>query len=156
MIARWKALGWLLAAVLLTSGVAVPAWAKDDGKLEQDIRSVLDRQAQAWNRGDIAAFMQAYKDSADTTFIGKRIQHGYRMIEDRYKTAYPNKDTMGTLKYWDLKVQPLGGKYAVVTGHFHLDRAEHKDDASADDGVFSLIFEKTADGWKVILDHTST
>ena len=45
-------------------------------------------------------------------------------------------------------------RYAAVTGRFHLDRSAHGE-AARDDGVFSLLWEKTADGWKIILDHTS-
>jgi ketosteroid isomerase-like protein len=45
-------------------------------------------------------------------------------------------------------------RYAAVTGRFHLDRTAHGE-ASKDDGVFSLLWEKTPDGWKIILDHTS-
>jgi ketosteroid isomerase-like protein len=41
----------------------------------------------------------------------------------------------------------------VVTGRFHLARsASAGGDAQ---GIFSLVFEKTSTGWKIILDHTS-
>ena len=45
-------------------------------------------------------------------------------------------------------------EYAVVTGHFHLERSE-KGEAKKDDGIFSLIWHKGAGGWKILLDHTS-
>jgi uncharacterized protein (TIGR02246 family) len=144
-----------LTLVLILLG-ALPAWAAGQvNKEDAEIRAVMTAQADAWNRGDIEGFMHAYKDSPDTTFIGKSIRKGYRDILERYKTGYPNQETMGTLKFWDLQVTPLGTKHAVVVGHFHLDRAA-KGDQTADDGVFSLVFEKTAAGWKVILDHTSS
>jgi ketosteroid isomerase-like protein len=48
----------------------------------------------------------------------------------------------------------LGSDHAVVTGHFHLTRTQAGGgDAS---GIFSLVFEKKAGNWKVILDHTSS
>jgi ketosteroid isomerase-like protein len=97
--------------------------------------------------------MHAYKDSPDTTFIGKSLQHGYAPILERYKKAYPNKDAMGTLEFSDFAVRELGTGYAVVTGRFHLARnAAGGGDVS---GIFSLIWEKTPAGWKIILDHTS-
>ena len=143
----------LVGLVLLA---ALPVWAADESKkVDGEIRAVLTAQAEAWNRGDIDGFMHAYKDSPDTTFIGKTVKHGYRDILERYKSGYPTQETMGTLKYWDLQVTPLGSKYAVAVGKFHLDRAA-KGDATADDGIFSLIFEKTPEGWKVIVDHTSS
>jgi ketosteroid isomerase-like protein len=66
---------------------------------------------------------------------------------------------MGRLTFSDIEVRLLpcaGGdvRYAAVTGHFHLDRSSHGE-AAQDDGVYSLLWEKTAQGWKIILDHSS-
>jgi uncharacterized protein (TIGR02246 family) len=117
------------------------------------IRSVLDDQAAAWNRGDVDAFMRAYKDSPDTTFIGKSIAQGYTPILERYKKAYSSKDAMGKLEFSDVAVRGLDANYAVVTGRFHLARnAAGGGDVS---GIYSLVWEKTSAGWKIILDHSS-
>jgi uncharacterized protein (TIGR02246 family) len=117
------------------------------------IQKAIQEQAEAWNRGNVDAFMKTYKDAPDTTFIGKTIQQGYAPILERYKKAYPNKDAMGTLDFSAITVRNLGPDYAVVTGRFHLARnAAGGGDAS---GIFSLVWEKTSEGWKIILDHTS-
>ena len=117
------------------------------------IQRVLEDQAAAWNAGDIPTFMRAYKDSPDTTFIGKSVEHGYAPILERYKKAYASKDAMGTLDYSEITVRELDPKYAIVTGKFHLARSV----AGGGDvgGIFSLVWEKTPEGWKIILDHTS-
>jgi uncharacterized protein (TIGR02246 family) len=118
------------------------------------IRQVLTTQQADWNRGDVAAFMHGYDDSARTTFIGKTVEHGYQKILARYEHAYATRAAMGHLDFSDLDVRMLGEEHAVVTGRFHLARtAAGGGDAS---GVFSLIFEKTPAGWKIILDHTSS
>jgi ketosteroid isomerase-like protein len=40
-----------------------------------------------------------------------------------------------------------------VTGSYHLTRtAAGGGDAS---GIYSLVFRKTAGGWKIVLDHTN-
>ncbi len=114
---------------------------------------VLQDQQSAWNRGDVDDFMRGYKDSPDTTFIGKSIAQGYAPILARYKKTYASPDAMGKLDFSDIVVRPLGPDYAVVTGKFHLARtAAGGGDAS---GIYSLVFEKTDAGWKIILDHTS-
>ena len=123
------------------------------------IRQVLNRQQAAWNLGDVDGFMHGYKDAPDTTFVGSSVRKGYRAILESYRKHYAGKAQMGKLTFSDLDVRPLPGRdgevrYAVVTGRFHLDRAAHGEIAQ-DDGVFSLLWEKTADGWKIILDHTS-
>jgi uncharacterized protein (TIGR02246 family) len=117
------------------------------------IQKAIQTQEEAWNRGDVDAFMKFYKDSPDTTFIGKTVQQGYAPILERYKKAYPDKDAMGKLDFSAIAVRSLGADYAVVTGRFHLARnAAGGGDAS---GIFSLVWEKTPEGWKIILDHTS-
>jgi ketosteroid isomerase-like protein len=120
---------------------------------ELDIVKVILKQEAAWNRGDLPSFVQAYKDSPDTLFITHQISRGYAGLLDEYKHDYPNKSAMGTLAYSELEVHSLGENYAAVIGKYHLDRGK-KEGGNAE-GLFSLIFEKTDKGWKIILDHTT-
>jgi uncharacterized protein (TIGR02246 family) len=139
-----------LVLVVLWFAASRAVFAQD---AESAIKHVLEDQVSAWNRGDIPAFMQGYKDSPDTTFIGKTIRHGWQQVMERYKTSYSTKDAMGTLEFSDLKIRMLGADYAVATGKYHLTRTSAGGgDAS---GIFSLVWEKSAEGWKIILDHTS-
>lgn len=121
---------------------------------EAAILQVLRNQQAAWNRGDIATFMQGYDDSPQTTFIGKTIAHGYQPILARYKKAYATRAEMGTLTFSGVQVKMLGANYAVVTGRYHLARVKSAGgDAS---GIYSLIFARRPAGWRIILDHTSS
>jgi uncharacterized protein (TIGR02246 family) len=126
---------------------------------EAAIRALIAAQAAAWNRADISAFMQAYEDSPETTFIGSAVRKGYQPILERYRAAYANAAQMGTLSFSNLEVRLLpstcgAAEYALVTGNFHLERAK-KGQATKDDGIFSLVWRKTPQGWKIILDHSS-
>jgi uncharacterized protein (TIGR02246 family) len=137
-----------LSLVILSCAIAHAA-APD----QTAIRDVLNAQVAAWNRGDVVTFMQGYRNSPATTFVGKTVAHGYADILARYRKIYADKDRMGQLTFTDLDVHPLDAHFAAVTGRFHLARS-----ASAGgnaEGIFSLIFEKTESGWKIILDHTS-
>ncbi|MBU6247704.1 MAG: SgcJ/EcaC family oxidoreductase [Xanthomonadaceae bacterium] len=143
----------LLAGTLCAAHAAPPV---DDAAA---IRRVMAEQQAAWNRGDVVAFMQGYKDAPDTTFVGSSVRKGYRQILASYREHYATKAQMGTLTFSDLDVRLLPGasgavRYAVVTGRFHLHRSAHGSVAQ-DDGVYSLLWEKTPDGWKIILDHSS-
>ncbi len=120
---------------------------------EQDIRKVLDDQVAAWNRGDIPAFMDGYDKSTSTTFVGTAITKGHAQVLANYKKRYPTRAKMGTLRFSDLETRMLGTDYASVIGRFHLDRGADAGGEAA--GIFTLLFHKTSDGWKVILDHTS-
>ena len=119
----------------------------------QEIRRVLSDQVQAWNRGDLDAFMNGYENSPDTVFIGKAMQRGYEAVRRRYHEQYPTREKMGELSFSDLSIKLLGADYASVTGAFHLGRAASAGGNAS--GVFSLLFRRTPAGWKIILDHTS-
>ncbi len=120
---------------------------------ELDVIKVLLKQEAAWNRGDIDSFAEGYKDSPDTLFINSQIQRGYSGMVAAYHHNYPTRDAMGQLTFSELEVHPIDDKVAVCIGRFHLDRAK-KNGGNAD-GIFSLIFEKTENGWKIIVDHTT-
>ena len=73
------------------------------------------------------------------------------MVAD-YKHGYPNKDAMGTLAYSGLEPHILDERFAVVVGHFRIERS--KKNGGTADGLFSLVLEKTKEGWKIIVDNT--
>ena len=121
---------------------------------ELDVIKVLLAQEAAWNKGDLNAFASGYKDSPDTLFIGHQLSRGYAGMVDQYKRDYPTRAAMGTLSFTDLEVHPLDENFAVCIGKYHLDRAK-KDGGNAG-GIFSLVLEKTTDGWRIIVDHTTS
>jgi beta-aspartyl-peptidase (threonine type) len=115
------------------------------------IRAVLDAQQQAWNRDDIDAFLTGYWHSPDLTFSGSNgIFRGWDAVLARYKKNYPDRRAMGTLDFSDLEFRFLGPDAALVLGHWHLKR--EKDELG---GVFSLVWQRFPDGWRIVHDHTS-
>ena len=120
---------------------------------EQQIRKVLDDQVAAWNRGDIPAFMEGYDKSESTTFVSTTVTKGHAQVLAGYLKRYPTPEKMGTLRFSDLEIHALGSDYASVLGRFHLERSKEGGGEAA--GIFTLLFHRTAHGWKVILDHTS-
>jgi ketosteroid isomerase-like protein len=97
--------------------------------------------------------MNGYEDSPNTVFIGKTVQRGYEAVRRRYHDQYSKPEKMGKLRFSDLSVNLLGADYASVTGAFHLTRSVNTGGNTS--GVFSLLFRRTAAGWRIILDHTS-
>jgi ketosteroid isomerase-like protein len=137
----------LLAANADPGSRAQPASASEDAA----IKAVLARQQTAWNQGDVETFMQGYWNSPELTFAGTSgITRGYDPVLAHYKQRYPDKATMGHLEFTDLEVHSLGGSAALVLGKWHLTR-----EAGNVGGVFSLVFQKFPDGWKIVHDHTS-
>jgi uncharacterized protein (TIGR02246 family) len=120
---------------------------------EAAIRHLLDQQTADWNRGDVDAFMKGYEDSPNTTFVGQTVQYGYATIRDRYKKLYTTPAAMGKLTFAHLAIRVLDSNYATATGNFHLQRTSAGGGNA--DGIFSLLLKKEAQGWKIILDHSS-
>jgi ketosteroid isomerase-like protein len=148
-----------LAAVLLTLAAPCLLPAQQPDRLhtatrqELNIIKVLIAQENAWNKGDLTAFASGFKDSPDTIFITRQLYRGFAGLVDEYKRDYPTKAAMGTLTYSDLEVHPLDENFAVVTGKYRLERGK-KDGGNAE-GLFSLVFENTDNGWKIVVDHTT-
>ena len=117
----------------------------------QSIRAVLSAQQTAWNRGDIPAFLAGYWNSPELTFAGSDgIVRGYEGLLARYRKSYPDRQTMGALDFSGLEIRSLGPTAALVLGRWHLNRQ-----AGDVGGVFSLVFQRFPDGWRIVHDHTS-
>jgi uncharacterized protein (TIGR02246 family) len=120
---------------------------------EAQVRQVLEDQTSAWNRGDIRGYMEGYDKSAETTFVSATITKGHAEVLANYLKRYPTREKMGTLGFSGLEIRLLGPDYAAVIGKFHLDRSAGAGGEAS--GIFTLLFHKTSQGWKIILDHTS-
>lgn len=154
MLLRLRFASALLAALL----IAMPARSQQQPlttvpQQQLDVIKVLLAQEEAWNRGNLEAFAQSYKDSPDTLFITNAVNRGFAGLLDAYRRNYPNRAAMGTLTYSGLEVHPLDERFAVVIGRYNLERGK-KDGGNAE-GIFSLVLEKTDKGWKIIVDHTT-
>ena len=116
------------------------------------IRTVLEAQSEAWNRGEIEGYMAGYWRSPKTVFVsGDSITRGWQTVLERYKKNYNSREKMGTLTFSDLEIRPISNNTAFVLGRWHLQRA--KDEPH---GRFTLIFRKSKQGWRIVHDHTSS
>jgi ketosteroid isomerase-like protein len=149
---RTAVLGFLIALAICSRATAQDQ-LKTVSKQELAVIKVVLAQEAAWNRGDLDAFIQGYKDSPDTLFITHQIYRGYAGLLDEYRRDYPSKTAMGSLSFSELEVHALGDDHAVVVGKYHLDRG--KKEGGPAEGFFTLTFENTEKGWKIIIDHTT-
>ena len=115
------------------------------------ITAVLQAEQAAWNRGDVIAFLEGYWKSPELTFSGSGgVARGFDGVLARYKKNYPDREAMGELQFSGLEFRFLGPDAALVLGKWHLKRA-----TGDIGGVFSLVWQKFPEGWKIIHDHTS-
>lgn len=117
------------------------------------VRQVLEQQQEAWNHHDLESFMSGYWNSPELTFFsGAKSYAGWQSTIERYRKTYQNEGgEMGKLEFSDLKIEALAPGAALVRGSWHLTTSDGK----TPHGLFTLIFHKFPDGWKIVHDHTS-
>src|SRR5688572_16195590 len=81
-----------------------------------DIAVVLHAQQDAWNRGDLAAFMElGYQRSPELTFFsGGEVSRGFDEMLARYRKNYEGPDKeLGALTFGDIEVEMLADDAAI-------------------------------------------
>jgi beta-aspartyl-peptidase (threonine type) len=115
------------------------------------VESVLRAQEDAWNRGDLDAFVKHYWKSESLTFSsGGKTTRGWTETLNRYRERYPTREKMGRLGFAGLEVTPLGDSAALVLGEWNLQR-----ESEPLSGNFSLVLRRFDHRWLIIHDHTS-
>jgi ketosteroid isomerase-like protein len=129
----------------------VRAQESPDSGAISEIQAVLNLQTRAWNNGDIDGYMRGYWQSDSLLFTsGGNIERGWRAARNKYKRSYNSRAKMGVLKFSEVEVHLLSGESAWAFGHWMLDR-----EGDHPHGVFSLVFQRFPEGWKIVHDHTS-
>ncbi len=145
-------LSFLLLLAALAACVSTPDSTRDNERTTAEVRAVLEAQAAAWNRGDIAGYMDGYERAETTTFVsGDTITRGWQTVLERYQQHYDSREKMGTLTFSELEIKPLSPFYAVATGRWQLARA-----GDTPHGRFTLLLRRTSAGWRIVLDTTTS
>jgi len=72
------------------------------------VTTLLETQAAAWNRGDLAAFCRVYAE--DAAFVAPTgLTRGRDAVLARYRTRYPDAAARGTLSFEIVEVRPADG-----------------------------------------------
>lgn len=148
-----------IATVVLVIVISLAAAAQKQGvpasgssEVNTAIRAVMDAQVTAWNHHDLEGFMAGYWKSPELTFFsGTSETQGWEPTLERYRRSYQAEGhAMGTLSFSDLQIESLGADAAFVRGKFQLVTPDGKQPH----GVFTLIFRKFPEGWRIVHDHT--
>ncbi|NIM57394.1 MAG: DUF4440 domain-containing protein [Candidatus Aminicenantes bacterium] len=125
-------------------------FAPDIQKVENEIQGILDKQKISWNEENIEGFMEYYWNSEKFTFqSGKKRLHGWNALLSRYKESYSG-GKWGKLNFTDIEFKVLSNDIAYVLGRWKLLYEE-----TSEEGLFTIIFLRMPEGWRIIHDHTS-
>lgn len=148
---------WLLALLVLLT--VLPAAAKVPGDPRIQIEAALEDSADAWNRGDLDAFLAVYSDDPGITFTGaKGIERGVGAIRGRYARHYPDQFGPGErprrslLSFAFEEFQLIGRTHAHLIARWTLTPAAG---GATTTGMTSLLFRRERGGWKIVADHSS-
>jgi ketosteroid isomerase-like protein len=124
-----------------------PGW--DDDRAE--ILALLRGSSDAWNQSDLDGHLEIYVDSA-TFMADNGPRPGVEATRQAFTRAYwRDGRPLQRLDFEQVAIRPLGMDAALQTGRFILSgggRAEQS-------GWFTLVWIRTADGWKAVHDHSS-
>ena len=123
------------------------SWSAD----EAEIRALLAASTEAFNRGDLPGHLAIY-DPAITFMTKDGPRPGIAPIEAAFRQSY-FRDGLPKqlLRFEQLAVRPLGADQAMATGRFVLAGGDAPDQT----GWFTLIWLRTAAGWRAVHDHSS-
>ena len=142
-----KNISIILIAVLLSCQNSV-----NTTSIKEDILNVLMSQQNAWNEGNIEKYMEGYLRSDSLRFAsGGSVSYGWETTLNRYLKGYPDKDAIGQLTFSNINIKLISETSALVFGKWELDRKEDHPW-----GLFTLLFQKTNEGWRIVHDHTSS
>jgi len=141
-----KKLITLIFLLIVLSSQIIP----EISQIKTEIQTILTKQNESWNKGDIEGFMEYYWKSENFTFqSGNKRLSGWHSLLSRYKENYP-PEKMGTLTFSDLDIRVLSKDIAYVLGRWKIIEKD-----SFKEGLFTILFQRMPDGWKIIHDHTS-
>lgn len=140
-------------AVLCGSGCTVEVEDAGDSDVQAAVEAMLAESAGAWNRGELAGFMDDYLKSESTTYIGEQgLLTGYDAIWARYAPHFEPGAARDSLRFEDVRVRRLAAIDAIATARWVL----YDGGTVTGSGPFTLVLRRTSSGWKITHDHSSS
>ena len=144
-----------LAACILTlsacAGMGHPKEGTLNSQDETQMLAVLQASADAWNRGDLKGHLGIY-DPSVTVMTKTGPRPTIEAIEKSFGQAYfVNGKPKQNLRMENVTIRGLSDQSALMTGRFVLSGGTEAEQS----GWFTLIWVRTAAGWRAVHDHTS-
>ena len=119
---------------------------------QAEIMTSMEASAAGGNTGDLDRFVAVY--APDATFVTQAgLVQGREAIAARYRPSFVDGgNARGKLTFQALAFRTLSKVHALLFARWTLTKAG---DAKPETGMTTLLFEKRAEGWRIISDHSS-
>jgi ketosteroid isomerase-like protein len=118
---------------------------------EAQMRASLQASADAWNRGDLKGHLAIY-DASVTVMTKTGPRPTIEAIEKSFGQAYfVDGRPKQHLRMESVTIRSLSERSALMTGRFILSGGGLPEQS----GWFTLVWLRTAAGWRAVHDHTS-
>jgi len=120
-----------------------------------EIQGLVKQFAEAAQK-DVTTMIAMYDQSATTLSIGNgQIQRGIEAIRKSADESLVGKQDALKIELGSIEVFPLGGGYALSVTPFSVTENASQRFSIQRKGISSLVWKKSAEGWKVIHEHES-
>ena len=139
-------------AVLIFAGgfISGQVLGQKGSTTEDEIRAVMDRYLVARNTFNADAFMSFFIKSPQLTVVSATSEYaGWDGLRKGIAPLFEGRSS--TVDITDVRVFQVATNVAVVQHHYSLKTAR----GTANPSRSTKVFYKTAEGWKVIAEHSS-
>ena len=120
--------------------------------LAEQVASLLQRQAAAWNGGDLDGFMSVFSQSPTTTYIGSTgLIEGYAGIRERYAPGFAPGAARDSLRFEGLRVREVDERVGIATARYVLER----EGTVTSTGPFTLVLLNVEGAWLIVHDQSA-
>jgi hypothetical protein len=153
---------------------AIDASSDDTNRsVELEVTAAFEIWNNAWNRGDLNGYLDAYWDSAETRYVSETLKNvdgvdncvvlGRSTINRVFTDVFERtksflakqpskKGKVGYLSLKQLEITPAGSVDAIVFGEFQLEMT----DAITRGGLFTIHVRKVERKWVIISEHATS
>jgi uncharacterized protein (TIGR02246 family) len=120
---------------------------------EAEVKALLMKQADAWNKGDLDSFCAVYAD--DASFVSPSgLTQGRAQVLARYKKRYPDKKAMGVLSFELVETRVAAGAVSLVARWKLSYPGEKAPDGGAKEasGLTLLVLHPKGASWQIVED----
>ncbi len=144
--------GLALAIAPLGTAMAQPVSAEYEATAQAEMRALIARMQDAWNRGDFRGYMEGFQNPGVVFVSRGRFQDGWQGTLDHYIRDYGgDPDRRGELAFSDIEIEMLSEDAAMLVSRYRLTRG-----ARPQDGINTRLMRKVDGRWVIALNHVSS